>query len=178
MRLILILILLPQFNNLRCQEVVQKNNFVYLEGLGSGGYYSLNYEKTLFKGYYSRAYLRAGLGVTYDSWIKGNHPNEKFTYFLNYNFPMILGNEIGKTNLKYEYGLGLLLSVGENIRHYNMLVAGKNSKYDYFITGVVGLRYYCKKQPIFFRLTATPWYEPLTKTFVPYWVGASVGYAF
>lgn len=178
MKLILALILLIQFNNLHCQELILKNNIVYLEVLGNGGYYSLNYEKTLFKSNFSRTYLRVGLGITYDSWIKDVYPTKPATFFLTYNIPLLIGNEVGTKNLRYEYGLGVDFSAGENIRHLNMLVFGKNSKYAYTPIGLLGLRYYCKKKPVLFRLTLTPFYDTTEKIFIPYWIGASVGYTF
>ena len=70
------------------------------------------------------------------------------------------------------------MQVGENIRHYNMLVANKNTKYLPMVAGLIGLRYYCKKKPIFFRLTYTPFYDPSSKTYAFFWIGGSVGIKF
>jgi|JI10StandDraft_1071094.scaffolds.fasta_scaffold782053_1 hypothetical protein len=178
MRHILIILLLIQFFSIRGQEVVPKNNFLYLEGLGNGGYYSLNYEKTLFKSPFSRTYLRAGLSVTYDSWIKPIFPNKPRTFFLTYNTPLIVGVEVGTKNLRYEYGIGVDFTAGENTRHLNMLVFGKNSRYATTPTGLIGLRYYCKKKPVLYRLTLTPFYDITEKVIIPYWIGASVGFQF
>ena len=178
LKLFILILTTLTISNLRCQVTEQKNNFVYLEGLGSGGYYSLNFEKTISKHFYGRTYLRAGFSVFYDDWIKDNYPEKPFTFFLTYNFPLYIGNEIGTRNLHYEYGLGLVTSVGENVRHYNMLTAHKNSIYGYTLGGLLGLRYNLKKSPVFFRLTYTPFYEILTKEYIYFWFGASVGYKF
>lgn len=178
MRVLVIILLLFKFSCLHCQEQSNKNNYVFLEGLGNGGNYSINYEKTLGKSNYSRTYIRAGFSVVYDDWIKPNHPNEKIPYFLTYNFPLAFGNEVGTKRLRYEYGLGLTTTVGENTRHYNMLNAYKNSKYAFTIFGTLGGRYYCKKAPVFFRVTLTPFYEILVKKYYLFWGGASVGLTF
>lgn len=155
-----------------------KNNFIYIEALGNAGYYSLNYEKSISKSQYYRSYIRSGLSITYDNWIKPLHPTKKFTYFLTYNVPILFGTEVGTKNLKYEYGLGIDVSVGENVRHYNMLTLNKNSRYGITPTGLIGLRYYSKNYPTLFRLTLTPFYDIGVKKIIPLWAGASIGYKF
>jgi hypothetical protein len=160
------------------QETLQKNNYVFFEGLGSAGRYSLNYEKTLYRGVYYRDFIRVGLGIFYDSWTKLGVPNQPFSYYLQYNVPIIIGTENGTKQLKYELGVGLLTAVGEPIRYYNSVSHMSPDKYGFCIVGNLGLRYYFIKAPLFFKATYTPVYIIGYKQILPLWVGGSIGYKF
>lgn len=149
----------------------------YAEGLGRGGYYSLNYEKTLFQRTNFRDYVVVGYNTWYDSWIKPIRPNKPFHYFLIHHFLLSIGTENGHKNLKYEYGIGAILSYGYNTQHLNMLLVGSNKMYAFGFHGILGLRYYIPKTPLFARITFTPLYSPQVNEFYP-WAGVSFGFKF
>ncbi|HWY35670.1 MAG TPA: hypothetical protein VNX68_13575 [Nitrosopumilaceae archaeon] len=160
------------------QEALQKNNQIFLEGLGSAGHYSLNYQKTLFRGVNYRDFIRVGLGISYDSWTKLGVPNKPFSYYLQYNILIIFGTESGTKKLRYEYGIGTGIAIGEPVRYYGLVNHTNSDRYDFGILGCVGLRYYPHKVPLLFRLTYTPVYDIDEKQLIPIWAGASLGYKF
>ena len=161
---------------LKCfaQEPLYKN-IVYAEGLGNGVLYSINYEKLIYKKFGYQNYLRLGFGFKRDTDWQYLSPNKSN---LGYFIPLMFVNQFGVKRLKYEIGLGLLTVAGEPIRRSNIIAGTGNSNVDFGITGSLGLRYVCKKAPVFLKLCYTPFYSFTDKSGIYYWLGISVGYAF
>ena len=152
-----------------------KNN-IYFEGLGNGAFYSLNYEKLLFKDSRHKDYLRVGLGIKKDTdW---SYLSPAGASNLEYNMPFMIVNESGIKKIKLEMGFGVLLGCGEPIRRLNIIDKYGEENYAFGITGSLGMRLTLEKVPMFFKLCYTPIYDIRQNFLVWLWVGLGVGYAF
>ena len=154
------------------------NNVVYGEALGVGGYYSLNYERVLFRACKERLMVSASVGGSYYY-----QPRDiQVIYFLE--------------RLNVAYGIkGIFLEIGANV------VLTRNRSYsfrDYWLAwdnaGTlfphVGIRFQKKNWP-FFKAYAFPIHNDAYNDFYLYlidkpwhgpewywWGGFAIGYAF
>jgi hypothetical protein len=113
-------------------EIFRKNNYVYAELLGSGIYYSLNYERNLTKG--SIAALTGRIGVTLI-------PHTTIA------FPVAFYLDLGRSKSKFETGLGMTFTS-----------ADMTDLEGYIIPSIA---YRLESGKYFFRLAFTPLLEGL-----------------
>lgn len=113
----------------------EPRNSIYLESLGNGGLFSINYERLLTP--------RLGLRLGYGSWDSGD-------FFVSYGgsrvttMPIMLNGLFGTGSRRWELGGGIL--VGSNA-----------SEAFQTLTGTVGLRWHAGKSWLF-RAGLTPFY--------------------
>jgi hypothetical protein len=138
------------------QPEIPRRNAVFVEGLGSGGLYSLNYERTV-----GAVGLRGGLSYA----IIGSRQSL-------FGAPVTAVYLLGKNQVRVEMGAGVTLFHGTD---------GPTSWWTYGATAILGLRY-TSPSGVLFRLTFTPVFVRADRsggTFaVGPWGGASAGYAF
>lgn len=141
---LLVVLTLPIFS-----QSIKYNNNLFLEVLGNGGYYSLNYDRVI----YGNISVRAGAG-SFES-IK--------------TFPIIINYRLYLKNNYFEFGLGTTVF---NIPP-NTIFENKEIKL-FLLTGVVS---YCLQSSIGIngRIAVTPFYGG--NKFIPYG-GFSIGYSF
>ena len=157
----------------------KKMNAFYLELMGAGLLYSLNYERALIKTKLVSVHVRVGANLSYHQEDK---PDSSFAsistkvfpdssnlfrygnrFLLPHYIPLSLASTFGEVN-KIELGMGF---------SYNPVgSAGRDS----FIFGEIGYRREDEKN-VLFRLTFTPILEMNTNDFSPY-VGISLGKRF
>ncbi len=95
----LLITISPVTKRLIAQDISAKPNAVYLELLGNGLIYSLNYERNIT----GNIYVRAG-GMFLGFSIGDSNPS-KYRF---YSFPFMLNKVIGKKKGNLELGVGLL----------------------------------------------------------------------
>ena len=175
MKLIKTILFLLAFNILNAQTPVYKN-IIYAEGLGVGvGYLSVNYERLIYKTSTSQFYTRVGMGINYDTdWLYLSPSKSNFIYS---PFAMIVGTK-GIKSLKFEYGIGLAVSIGEPVRRNRLISKIGNTNTAFGFVGTFGLRYTLPKVPIFLKISYTPFYSIPDKGLGFIWGGASIGYSF
>jgi hypothetical protein len=136
-------------------------NAVFAEIGGSGYYYSINYERSLSKGFL----IRGGIGAATK----------------NFLVPVLGGKSFGRGNNHFEISGGTVLifgSIGTDEPNQ------ETSRQQLFATAFAGYRY-CKPQGKFlFRVGYTPLfkiydsYSPFNNHFLYQWGGLSFGYRF
>jgi hypothetical protein len=150
-RTILGLIFVMGFTLCYSQENKLKNA-VFVEVLGNGLWYSLNYEHRIL----NKGLARIGLGLTSES----------------LTVPITFGGLIGESKNFFELGVGATV---------NMHELGEGGVRAIFITGTIGYRYEKPNGKFFFRTGFTPLvtvYEPTAEDFVPFipLIGISCGF--
>lgn len=167
--------------SLRAQSVTPKlaNNVIYGEAYGVGGFYSVNYERVLFRAWKERLMVSASIGGT-----NFNTPRDiQYYYFLE------------RINVAYGYK-GFFLEVGANV----VLARGRSysSIHDYWLgwsrSGTlfphIGIRFQKKYWP-FFKAYVFPIHNDAYNDFYLYlidkpwsgpewywWGGIAAGFAF
>lgn len=158
------------------QEIFQsKQHNVFIEGLGTGGYYSLNYDISIYRSSSFRDFIRVGGCLTSDDYTKYYYPGKPKSYYLTYTFVFMAGTETGMARLKKEFSAGMVTLFGEPTRITNQKYKYSNKRYELGLAAVVGVRYYLKKYPIFLRACYTPLYSINQKKILPLWVGMAIG---
>ncbi len=161
----LVFFLLMMCYSVRSQDVYAKNA-VYLEVLGNGGAYSLNYERA----FSPKFLLRVGFASWSSSAPFGG--DESIT-----TIPVMINSLFGTGNHKFEGGLGFLLG-GE--KHSGNEAWPESSDTIFALTGVAGYRYQKPSGGIIFRAGLTPFLN-LGDSEYPdfnFSAGGSIGYAF
>lgn len=156
----------------------EKNNLIYGELGGNGLFYSLNYERILYKN------LRAKVGFSYLHIIeKGTNFNQDIISFpitASYLYP------IGKKGHLFEGGLGVMFLISSG----NIVEYGGSTDLFPNITSILAYRYEKPTSRFSFKVAFTPLYgmksltedqgepfNPLGKRF-QIWGGIGVGYKF
>jgi len=144
-----------------------RHNAVFLEGLGSGGLYSINYDRTI-----ASACLRAGV-----SYAAFNVGGDRLTLV---TAPAAVTYLFGTGPVRFETG-GAVMLFHWTLAPASNLSVGPRLVWTYGATAILGLRY-TSPAGFLFRLTFTPVImraDPDGGTFAPGpWGGASLGYAF
>ena len=142
---------------------VFKKNQVFVELLGSGGVYSVNYERLVF--HKKNNYFTARIGFSYVGALGSE---------LIYTVPVMVNylHAINK-HLFVEAGVGIL--AGDE-KLYNGIKQPISPKY-LAIATAVGVRYYATKR-FFCKLDATPFFLSIFNPYVYMFGGLSVGYNF
>ena len=150
------------------QQPAAHPNGVYLELLGSGGLYSINYEREIRES----VWLRVGFGA----WTATSFFSDTETAVTT--VPITLTRLIGAGTHRLEVGGGLTLG-----RREREALSGDSGSF-VSLTGLVGYRYQPRGRGFLFRASATPFYgfgnEDLAypeKGFMPS-LGISFGYVF
>jgi len=139
------------------------NNFVFLEMLGSGGVYSVNYERLVF--HKKNNYFTARVGFSYVGALGSE---------LIYTAPVMVNylHALNK-NLFVEAGVGILAG---DVKLYDGAKQPATPKYLGMATAV-GIRFYAMKR-FFCRLDATPFFLSIFNPTVYMFGGISIGYNF
>lgn len=135
-------------------------NAVYLELLGNGLFYSLNYDRLLTPNVAARVGL-SGFGAATDSASAGVIAT-----------PLMVSYLFGQGNSHFETGVGLLLAAGgvENVEGF------EDESFNGAIgTATIGYRYQRPGGGFVFRAGVTPMFD--TSGIAP-WFGLSLGYGF
>ncbi len=167
------LFLIPAVSVAQTVSVPPGRNAVYLELLGNGGLYSLNYDRRIA----DRATVRVGIAswTAVDLFGVGDEETKLLT------FPLLVNFVGGSGNHHPELGGGLLLG-----RQTTSAPSGGESTTSgiFNLTGVVGYRYQKPGRGIVFRAGITPFYSFADEDtaypdpgFFPS-IGVSLGYAF
>lgn len=123
-------------------------NNAYVEILGNGGIYSVNYERIVVEHFA----LRLGFGVAKTVNLFFSDTNDKTTIIA---VPVLGSLLFGERKSKLELGAGFLFG------HKNVKSASGNSKTGsaiFDLTGVVGYRYQPSSGGFLFRIGITPFY--------------------
>ena len=136
-------------------EAIHQRNTMFLEGLGHGFAYSINYERVVLS--FSKSYTTSQIGLSY---YRGNRfPLPSFI------IPMSLNHSIKlKGNEYIEIGFGKLLVLDDS-----------DLEWDTWIFRL-GFRYHFKNDNWLFKIAYTPLY--LNKSDFLHWVGFGFGYKF
>lgn len=153
----------------------KRKNFLYLEALGSGLIYSINYERSLVQKDKFRFKARLGMSFFYleDSYQNGDHLTNSLPkidrlysdgsrFLLPHLVPLSMGLTVGKTH-QFELGFG-----------YTFMLENFTGDGD-FIFSEIGYRLETPNNYLF-RVTATPIYF-LYGRLLPY-IGLSIGRKF
>ncbi len=130
------------------------SNNVFLELIGNGLFYSVNYERTIARNFSLR------IGVSYVSFLSGNN-----------NFgtvPLLVNAFIGEGAHRFEAGLGVTTIIGATtIVSYNLLPC---------LTGRLAYRYQPLEGGLNFAVAYTPFLYGIISA--PLWGGISIGWGF
>ena len=140
--------------SISAQSDLKKRSSVFFELAGSGGFGSINYERTFFKKPTTELNWRVGL-----SWTPIDSNNGSAIIL-----PIMIHSNFGKKNHKLELGIGQGITF--------------TTKGSYFILGTasLGYRYQSDEKPWFFRATYTPLISYLFDRQWQHWAGVSIGY--
>ncbi|MEA3495364.1 MAG: hypothetical protein U9R42_04945 [Bacteroidota bacterium] len=140
-------------------------NSIHFEILGTGGYFSLSYERIIFNKNKFALGLKTGMG-TYNI----------FDYKSNFNpdiiVPILFSGLYGK-NHKIEFGLGQTVS---NIVRANYSDSESERLTQFHSNFTLGYRYQKNKGGFIFRINYSPIIE--FNKYFRHWGGISIGYAF
>ncbi len=163
------IIILLLFINYEAKSQIDTNqtsqNVLYIEGVGIGGYGSLNYERIIPV----KANLRIGLRI-------GISTYNITDYTTKFNPDIIIPiaiNGLYGNNHKIEFGLGQTISNIVQANHSNWKPERVTNLHANF---TIGYRYQKDKGGVIFRCSYTPiieFYE-----FYRHWGGISIGYDF
>jgi len=133
-----------------------KRKSIYFELAGSGGFFSLNYEKVFSKIGTTELTWRAGLSAAPIDRNNGT----------GIVFPLMVNAIVGKNTHKLELGMGQGITI--------------TTKGSFFIltTACIGYRYQAAAKPWFYRISYTPLISYLVDFQVQQWGGLSIGYSF
>jgi hypothetical protein len=145
---------------------------VYAELLGPAILYSFNYD-TRFSKKQDGLGMRIGISYAYESSYNDNtNTSDNSTVF---SIPFQLNYLLGKEDRFFEVGLGFT--------YFNYVGNGpvflddsKSNINKVLGTMTFGYRYQPKKGGFTFRYSLNPVFD--TKSFIPWWVGVSIGYSF
>ena len=138
------------------QTAPAKRKSIFFELAGSGGFASINYEKTFLKKNNTDFTWRAGFSIA---------PIDK-NNGVGLVFPLMVNAIIGKTAHKIELGLGQGITITTKA-HFFMLT-----------TAVIGYRYQREDKHWFYRASYTPLISYLANFQIQHWAGLSIGYTF
>lgn len=147
-------------------------NSVYLELLGNGGVYSVNFERELMP--------HLGLRIGAATWgSEGEGFFGSGTARRHTTFPVMLNYGMGGGNSRLELGGGLLLGQSTRTDEEGRTTSGIRS-----LTATIGYRHQRRRGGVLFRVGLTPFYSldaaedayPDPGFFAS--AGASIGYAF
>lgn len=141
-------------------------NAVYLELLGNGGLYSLNYERA-----FSQKFL---VRVGFASWSSSqDFGGEKSITTI----PVMFNSLFGTGNHKIEGGAGFMLG---SEKHSGNEVWPKSKETIFALTGVAGYRYQKSTGGLLFRAGLTPFLNIGDAEYPDFNIsaGGSIGYAF
>lgn len=161
-----ILVMMPVFASVQAQvkSTPYTRNAVYIEGLGNGGLYSLNYDHR----FANDLSVRAGFSAW---WLGGT--NEGFGFGL-IALPLTVNYLLGGNGEYLELGWGLVPGIfGASLTLFGQTSTA--SQPFIFGTGIIGYRYQPIKSGMIFRIDFTPLFT--LKGLLP-WGGISLGYAF
>lgn len=154
----------------RAQEVLQKSkntdfarNSIFVELLGNGGIYTLNYDHKFFN------HVSARIGAEYVS-LTGSDTNieDRVSIFL---LPVMINYLVGNGNSRLELGAGAILGgVNANVDNETVNGIGGGS-----FTGTVGYRLQPRDGGFLFRIGFTPIVSSLG---FYSWAGLSLGATF
>ncbi len=140
-------------------------NVIYIEGAGTGGYGSLNYERVILNKTHLWLCTRVGLS-TYNLRDYTNNFNPDII------IPMAINGLYGN-NHKIEFGIGQTIS---NIVHANYSNWQTERETNFHANFTIGYRYQKDKGGVMFRCSYTPIIEFYNH--YRHWGGISIGYAF
>ena len=155
--------------NAQAQETTQSNsgdfarNSIFVELLGNGGLYTLNYDHKFFD------HVSARIGAEYIS-LTGSDTNveDRVSIFL---LPVMINYLVGNGNSRLELGAGAILGgVDANVDNETVNGIGGGS-----FTGTIGYRLQPRDGGFLFRIGFTPIVSSLG--FYP-WAGLSLGATF
>lgn len=151
-------------------------HYVYTEALGCINGFNLNFETLLKNKKYTADYFRLWLGFQKDEeWLQ-NYPKFQGKYtFISSVFYTLLKN---KKNFSYEFAPGAGSSYGDPNARLYLQQNYDGTRWTFFCTTVVGIRYTLKKIPINFRVSYMPIYNFTINKFYPIVASFSIGYAF
>lgn len=136
-------------------------NTIYIEFLGNGGIYSLNYERRLGKRIWGRA------GASYFP----------AAYEGLATFPVGVSYLFGKHSKFFELGLGTtLFSAGSDDLLFDFDENG-GKQFSAGISATIGYRFQPPKNDLLFKVALVPAYIPLSSAFAVS-AGLSLGYSF
>jgi len=157
-------------------QEVQKvaKNAIYIEGLGNGVIYSLNYERNVG----NNLSIRVGVGyfgASGEATYKDTGKKEEIVANIG-TFPIMANYFIGKGRHKIEIGGGMVLFT---ISAHGDEVSSNGIKFKAgllpALTGTLGWRYQPREGGLVFKIAFTPIFN--LGSFLPYG-GISVGYSF
>ena len=157
-------------------------NIVYMELLGSGFLYSINYERVLWTK--EKKAVTARIGLSQRGSFYSKKLNELFA-------PVALSFLYGKNKSKLELGAGLLAhsnkngSTREEIKEHGESFP-LSPPFEVFPIAIIGYRFQPKTKGIVFRASFTPIVDRLflpgyftyNKIHIWWWGGMSIGYIF
>ncbi len=173
----LLLLLMPVLffilvtDDVQAQSVTSEaqEHHLFLELSGSGGLYSVNYERAVKP----LTYLRVGASYLYAGNFEVQFPDGEFrrsTHALT--LPVFLSRLIGKKNHYLELGAGVIPNVFLDDRDVS-----SDTRNEFYLYGglVAGYRYQPAQRGITLRAGFTPWFtfDALSSSF-----GLSIGYRF
>ncbi|HEX6981459.1 MAG TPA: hypothetical protein VF181_01755 [Balneolaceae bacterium] len=143
-------------------------NHLFIELVGSGGFYSLNYERMVNP----KLYVRLGLSYLNTRNAEIQFPDGEVRRSTKaFTVPIFVGRLIGKNNHYFEVGAGVIPNL------FLVDEANPAIEDEFFLYGglIVGYRYQPDTKGIIFRAGFTPWFT--FKEFIPL-PGLSIGYRF
>ena len=143
---------------------------LYAEGLGIGGWYSVNYDKILFasdKAIYS---IRIGTAIYY-------HEVDINKKAIEVNFPLMFNRLKPLKNKKhnFEIGVGIGISWGYRGDELTMTV---NREVHTGVTAFIGYRYQKSNGGLMLRAGWNPFYSVIDDWLIWYWPAVGIGYTF
>lgn len=158
---ILSILITSSHSNAQNSNTTYKQNQVYLELLGNGLVYSLNYERLLSENFT----LRAGFGYT---------PGLILVEGTFIQIPVTASYLLGGHSSKFEMGLGATFFSGQDVEFFGFDAEDFSVV---FATGILGYRY-VSHGGFVFRIALTPFYSSeLDPNFILYG-GLSFGFMF
>ncbi|MEP6655368.1 MAG: hypothetical protein ABJA82_18525 [Myxococcales bacterium] len=155
---------------------------MYLELLGSGLVWSINYDRRTEHNFW----LRAGFG--YYSWDTTNEPGQFGSAGSMTMFPMAVTKLVGNAGSWFEIGLGTtFIHVDQSQTSVFGLVSGSNARTSasasaYVVSGIIGYRWSPATTGSIFRIGFTPFFFAFDSSTVVRilrpWGGLSLGFAF
>ncbi|MCD6366573.1 MAG: hypothetical protein J7L46_03435 [Bacteroidales bacterium] len=163
-KIILMLFFLSVAGASESQNIKQRNNTIFAEGLGSGGYGSLNYEHAIFKKNDLTVAARFGIG-TYNFFDFTNRFNPDVI------LPITVSTFYGK-NHHVEFGIGQ--TVTSIVQANSDFHPERENSFNG--TFFMGYRYQKQMGGISFRILYSPIIEK--NKYFRHWGAISVGYVF
>ena len=138
------------------------SNSVYLELLGNGGLYTVNYDRRFSSHWSTR------IGIMLFGGQSEEPTDDRISFAL---IPVMLNYLVGEGSHRLELGIGPLIGVvGGHLEEYGWIAGSGLAG----VTSTVGYRYQLPGGGFVFRVSLTPFYSGEPQL----WGGVSFGYAF